>query len=430
MFVTKKSRLVLELLTLALACAPLVVPTTASAIPAFSRQHKTECSTCHTIYPELNEFGDAFLKNSYVYPAGTHGASKPAGGEKQGRTEGLVLSGIPEQIPISLTATLDAAYNDDAVDTLDLSTRSLRLHAGGSFRDVAGFFVTYNLYAQGVQSGTSLTPNNTQSNINELYLVVRQALDTPVTLRIGRMEPKTSLWKKSNRVILVPSYASTTYNLGAGSSQFSLDTPQDALEANGLLTKRLFVAAGVVDGKGQDNPDAYGHISLKIGGTDFMGNEPEVDLEKDSVWDYLSVTLGAFGYAGRNSNLTLGGIPQNTNNFYRAGAEMDVLYKRLHLKGSGAFGGDDNPTFSPTPGEELETHAYAFEGEYMFGVPVKTIALFRYEYQENAQGGTKRYIPAIAYAPLQNTRLSLQYVYTDGVTDTDQTTLGSVSFSF
>lgn len=429
--VTKKNRSVLELLTLALILAPVVIPETASAIPAFSRQHKTECSTCHTIYPELNEFGDAFLKNGYVYPGGTkaEGAAK-AGGQGQGRTEGLWLSGIPEEIPISFTGTLDVAYNEDAVDELDLSSRSLRLHAGGAFREAAGFFATYNLYAQGVQSGTSLTPNNVQPNINEVYLVLRKALGTPVNLKIGRLEPKTSLWKKSNRVILVPSYASTTYNLGAGSSQFSLDTPQDALEVNGVFAKRFFAAAGVVDSKGQDNSDGYGHVSVKIGGTDFNGHEPELSLEEDSVWDYLSVTLGAFGYVGKNSNLTLGGVPQNSNSFYRAGAEMDVLYQRFHLKGSGVFGRDKNPTFGAVPGPELETHAYTFEGEYMFGVPVDTIALFRYEYQENALGGTKRFIPAIAYAPIQNTRLSLEYIYADTPTGNDNTTLGSVSFSF
>lgn len=425
--VTKKNRLALELLSLALVCAPLVIPTTASAIPAFSRQHKTECSTCHTIYPELNEFGDAFLKNGYVYPAG---AGKKQAPERQGKSEGLWLSGIPEQIPISFTATIDAAYNTDSTDTIDLSSRSLRLHAGGAFREVAGFFATYNAYAQGAQSGTSLTPSNASTNINEMYLVLRQALGTPVNLKVGRMEPKTSLWKKSNRVILVPSYASTTYNLGAGSSQFSLDTPQDALEINSVLANRLFVAAGVVDSKAQDRNDFYGHLSYKIGGTDLKGHEPEVDLEHDSVWDYLTLTLGAFGYSGRDSILTVGGVAQNTNKFYRAGGELDVLYKRLHFKGSGTFGADDNPVFSATPAETLKTHAYAFEGEYMFGAPVDTIALFRYEYQENARGGTKRYIPAVAYAPVQNTRLALEYIYTDGPTDTDRTTLGSLSFSF
>ena len=426
--VTKKSRLVLELLSLALVCAPFVVPTTASAIPAFSRQHKTECSTCHTIYPELNEFGDAFLKNGYVYPAEAKG-KKPAVA-RQEKNEGLWLAGIPEQVPISFTATLDAAYNNDATDKLDLSARSLRLQAGGAFRDAVGFFATYNAYAQGLQSGTSLTPSNASTNINEMYVVLRKALGTPVNVKVGRMEPKTSLWKKSDKVILVPSYASTTYNLGAHSSQFSLDTPQDAIELNSVLVDRLFVAAGVVDSKAQGRNDVYGHVSYKFGGTDLNGREPDIDLDSDSVWDYLTVTVGGYGYSGRDADVTVTGVAQNTNRFYRAGGDFDLLYKRLHLRGSGVFGSDDNPAFSATPVETLKTHAYAFEGEYMFGAPVSAVAAFRYEYQENAQGSTRRYIPAVAYAPIQNTKLSLEYIYTNGPTDIDRTTLGSLAFSF
>ena len=436
-----KSRLVFVLLPLALALTPLILPTPASAIPAFSRQHKTECSTCHTIYPELNEFGDAFLKNGYVYPgksraqaAVTAGAVKGEAQEgqpqKSGGSEGLWLSGIPEQIPVSFTGTMDLAYNKDAADQVDLSARSIRIEAGGAFREAAGFFLTYDLYAQGAQSGNSNNPSNVQPNLREMFVVWRQALGTPVNLKVGRFEPKLSLWKKSDRVILVPSYASTAYNLGAGSSQFSVDSTQDALELNAVLWNRVFVAGGVVDRNGQNNKEGYGHVSVKIGGTDLKGHEPEVDLESDSLWDYLTVTLGGFGYSGKNANI-VAGVAQDSNDFYRAGAEFDLLYKRVRVKGSGVFGQDDNPSFSPTPaGPALKTHAYAFEGEYMFGAPVNLIALFRYEYQEDAAGGTRRYIPAIAYAPLQNTRISLQYNHVDNPVRVNKTTLASMSFSF
>src|SRR5512133_1096228 len=47
--------------------AQLAFVSASHAVPAFSRAHKVECTTCHTIYPELNEYGEAFLKNSYVY---------------------------------------------------------------------------------------------------------------------------------------------------------------------------------------------------------------------------------------------------------------------------------------------------------------------------------------------------------------------------
>ena len=424
---------------LGLVLSPLLRPETAEAIPAFSRQYKTECSTCHTVYPELNEFGDAFLKNSYVWPkAAAAEKQKPSqeAGQKEKTEEWAFLSGLPVRIPISFTGTADLAYDDDAFDgnKLDLSARSLRLHAGGAFREAVGFFVTYNLYTQGVQAGqtssntansANVPPNNTP-NINELFLVWRHALNTPINVKVGRMEPKLSLWKRSNRIITVPSYASSAYLVG--NSPFSVDTPEDAIELSALLGNRLLLAGGIVDRDGQNRQEGYGHASYKIGGTDFKGHEPEVDLEHDSVWDFLTITLGAFGYSGRNGQFDVLGIARNLNDFYRVGGEIDLLYRRLHLKGGGTFGRDSNPLFANTP-EAFRSHAYAFEGEYYLGAPVNLIPLFRYEYQEGVNGGTRRYIPALAYAPLQNTRLSLQYIYADAPGGINRTGLASLAFS-
>ena len=446
-----KQRPVVAIFLLGLVLSPLMRPETADAIPAFSRQHKTECSTCHTIYPELNEFGDAFLKNSYVWPGkksaapqqgktSEEGKPSEAAGPKDGGNEWAWLSGLPVQIPISFTGTADLAYDNDSADKLDLSARSLRLHAGGAFREAAGFFITYNLYSQGQQnrlsdqttgltsnrpgSSSNTAPNNTP-NINELFLVWRHALDTPINVKVGRFEPKLSLWKRSNRVITVPSYASTAYFVG--NSSFSVDAPEDGIEVSAIVGSRLLLAGGIVDRNGQNRKEGYGHASYKIGGTDFKGHEPEVDLESDSVWDFLTITLGAFGYSGRNGRFDGVGVAENLNDFYRAGGEMDVLYKRLHLKGSGTVGRDSNPlgdTF-----EAFQSHAYAFEGEYYLGAPVNLIPLFRYEYQKGVNGGTRRYIPALAYAPLQNTRLSLQYIFADTPDGVNRTALASLAFS-
>src|SRR5690348_17051970 len=45
----------------------LLYVSSAHAIPAFTRAHKVECSTCHTMSPELNAYGAAYLKESSVY---------------------------------------------------------------------------------------------------------------------------------------------------------------------------------------------------------------------------------------------------------------------------------------------------------------------------------------------------------------------------
>lgn len=406
------------------AVSTFLTPEPSLAIPAFARQHKAECSTCHTIFPQLNEFGDAFLKNGYVYPGKPKSpkAEEPAA-EQGKKIEALWLSAIPEQLPVSLAASADLSYNADAEDKLDLSTRSLRLHAGGSFRDQAGFLITYNLYTQGSYSpSTSNTPTNNSSDIDELFLVWRHALGTPVNLKIGRFEPKISLWKQSNKVT-VTSFAPYRYTVG--SSKFSLESTEDALEANAVLGSRLFVAGGIVDRDKQNTKEGYGHVSYKFGGTDFLGNEPEIDLDEESIWDYLTITVGAYGYYGRNeSNSDVG------NFHYRAGGDLDVLYRRLHLKFAGVHGRDNNPTFSSSAPTVRNSTVLAGEAEYMLGSPVNTIALFRYEYQDDGAGVTRRYIPAVAYAPLQNTKVQLQYIYEDKPSTVDRTALLGLTFSF
>ncbi|WP_136514690.1 cytochrome C [Geomonas edaphica] len=431
MFLRKHTSAVMFFLGISLA--PLLVPGHADAIPAFSRQHKTECSTCHTIYPELNEFGDAFLKNGYVWPHKKGEASK---GTEAAGNEWAVISGLPQQIPISLTASADLAYDEDAADgnKLDLSARSITLQAGGSFRDLVGFFATYNLYSQGMQRASILTtpaentnvPPGNSPDLDELFLVWRQAAGTPVNVKVGRFEPKLSLWKKSNRILPVPSYASTTYRVGF--SPFSSDATEDGVELNALLGNRLFVAAGVVDRNGQDREDGYGHISYKIGGTDLKGQEPEVDLEHDSIWDFLSVTLGGFGYWGQNGEFDGDGIARNLNNFRRIGAEADILYKRLHLKGSGSFGRDSNPYFSLFA-TSVDSRAYTLEGEYYLGAPVNLVPLVRYEYLNAGYGAIKRFTPALAYAPLQNLRLSLEYTHSIAPEGTGNIAFASIAFS-
>ncbi|WP_041970068.1 hypothetical protein [Geobacter sp. OR-1] len=440
---------------------------TAHAIPAFSRQHKVECTTCHTIYPELNEYGEAFLKNSYVYTHTKMQVEKPAppvilggggdpalleklktqtpesaaskeGGGPGGKNEGLWLAAIPEQLPLSATATLNASYNKDAPNNgeFDFSTRAFVLQAGGNFREKFGFFAKYTLYSEGVynpSSGNTLAsnanvPKNNGAELNELFLTWRHPLDTPLNIKIGRFRPKLSLWKSSNK-ISVSSFATQAYTVG--NSPFTIDSPQDGLELNAVVAKRLFMAAGVVDRNGQKNKEGYGHLSFKIGGADFLGNEPMIDLDSDSIWDYLSIMVAAYGYSGRNANI-VGGVGENFNDYYRLGVDLEMLYQKFRLRASGVKGRDSNPFFSSAR-SYINSLAVSTEAEYMFDTNV--IAAMRYEYLFDQTYVSERhvYAPYLAYSPLQNIRLVLEYRYEDYVTPTiadNKVANVGLSFSF
>lgn len=413
--------------------------TNAYAIPAFSREHNTECATCHTIYPELNEYGDAFLKNGFVWnkknkdaaaasekkgvvkgegapdisrqlkelvpvTASPKEAEPSMGGQK--KSEPLWLAGLPQTVPLSLSATLNASYNNDAeIRKVDLSTRAISLLAGGVFRDRIGFFLKYNLYAEGEYNpAVSNTPVNVNppyaNDLDEFYLVWRNALGTPVNLKAGRFRPTLSLWKKSNKTG-VSDFATTSFKVGK--SQFSADATEDTVEANSILFNRLYVATGLVDRNGQKNNEGYGHVSLKFGGSDFRANEPDIDLDKESVFDYVYLVLGAYGYVGRNSNDL---FSTQLNNFYRAGADIDLVVKNTRLKLAFARERDTNPDFSSHV--ENITDVWVAQAEYIFTPDL--LAFVRYELTSLNDGSrVNRYIPAIAFTPMQNTKITLEY---------------------
>jgi len=466
--------LILSVLTLPIVCA-----NQASAIPAFSREHNTECTTCHTIYPELNEYGEAFLKNGYVWtknlntmkeaaPAAKPVAAKPevkgegdpdlleqlkataltpeagdgldAEAPKQvKKNEPLWLSGVPEKLPLSLSATLNLAYNKDAADKdkYDLATRALSLLSGGVFRDKVSFWIKYNLYTQGAfDPAASNTPLNTTAgsgpnaapDIEEVFFMYRKAFDTPVNLKVGRFRPKLSLWKKSNKTT-VSDFATNTYR--ADASKFTLDAPEDGLEANAIFANRLFVAAGIVDRNGQNAKEGYGHISYKFGGSDLAGKEPEVDLDSEHLMDYLSITVAGYGYFGKNS----GDSSIERNKFYRVGGDLDVLYKSVRCRLTGVVGKDDNPDF----GSNLTTKSYVMAAQAEYMLQVNMLALLRYEYQDVGYSGVivHRYIPALAYAPIENTKITLEYQYQKAANQsvaandaTDQKLLLGLRFTF
>jgi hypothetical protein len=46
----------------------LMLPQKVDAIPAFSRQYGTSCTTCHTDFPKLNDFGRAFKDAGFKFP--------------------------------------------------------------------------------------------------------------------------------------------------------------------------------------------------------------------------------------------------------------------------------------------------------------------------------------------------------------------------
>lgn len=397
---------------------------TAEAIPAFTRQHKTECFTCHTVFPELTEQGENFKKNSYVWLE-TKGA-KPEAVKKDDKKDAkkglnereyLTLSSLPEFLPLSVSGAFNASYDNKRPDDgnkFDMVTRAIVLQGAGSFNDKLGFWFSYNLYTEGpfdpTTNGSNLNPGVPKNNlpdINDAYVQARHIFDTPVNFKVGRMRPTLSLWKGTNKTS-VASMATTSYRVG--DSPYYIDAAGDGMELNGVFGKRVFVSAGTVKVKDQESQAGYGSIQVKLGGADFEGREASINFDEESIFDVLTVTLGGYGYGGRNNV----GTNRQLNNFHRLGAESDVRYQRYRLKLASVIGTDYNPIVDGStqgPGTNLYSKVFAAEGLYLLGSNI--IPSFRYEFEDNGSTIVRRYIPAVAYAAMQNAKLVLEYKQED-----------------
>ncbi|MGH7281065.1 MAG: hypothetical protein ACRELY_06045 [Polyangiaceae bacterium] len=103
-------------IVLAAACAALFVTfgeiRTAGAVPSFARKYQTSCLTCHTVYPVLNPFGEAFRRNGYRFPSQQGSVDSDAvkapmislGQEEYKKTfpNSVWPSEIPDAVPLSV----------------------------------------------------------------------------------------------------------------------------------------------------------------------------------------------------------------------------------------------------------------------------------------------------------------------------------------
>jgi hypothetical protein len=257
---------------------------------------------------------------------------------------------------------------------------------------------------------------------------------TPVNLKVGRFQPKLGLWKTNNKLSITNNYLPYTYTTGTD-SEFRIEQIQDAIELNSVIANRYFLAGGIVNRKGQDNKEAYGHLSYKFGAADYLGNEPDVDLNKEeSIMDYLTVTVGSYGYVGKN-----GSNQVNTprNNYYRFGLDTELQYKIFRLRSMFGYGVDDNATPSAAAMTLVRSKAFSTEAEVTFLINLIAAGRVEYLQQEpkyvNSNFSNKyvrRYVATLGYTPIENFKLSTEFKYEIGQSEINRIGTLGATFSF
>lgn len=325
----------------------------AVAIPAFARAYRLPCSSCHDAISRRSEFGDAFRKAGYRWPGEDRGETfrtEPIEMEGAAALSGRLLA----EIPIGISLTLSGSYASDAEDELRLGTPGFNVLFGSTLGQHFSVFGTW--------AGGGVP--------NELYVHVARLFGRrELNLRLGQLEQTTTLFK--NNEALVGRFALASSSLNG----FSVGQGRSGAEANGILFDRTFWAAGAVFNDGViASPDAYYHVSHKLGGMDLLGEEPDIDLDEPSAWDDLVLTVGHWGYWGTTRDPVMGDVAR----IRRLGVDSKLRFGRWSMWTGAMLGLDrdlmrDLPSTSITLFGELSVYARSW-----------LMPMYLVQYQESA----------------------------------------------
>ncbi|NOY90022.1 MAG: hypothetical protein GXP55_02350 [Deltaproteobacteria bacterium] len=375
----------------------------AKAIPAFARRYQTSCQTCHTIYPALTPFGEAFRRNGYRFP----------GDDDEDRTEeeplelgheiqadlfpdevwpGQIPGNVPLAVYVMPMVSLQRGPGggghgaEAAVERRDGGAPApagwgtgfggqMGLITAGNLGRHLSFFGKLEISADGDVSLER--PNVTITPFDSPYL----------NIKLGNFEPSL-LGFSIHRSLTGHQLAFTTSYLG--DNEWTPEPTQTGIELNGTLAHRFSYSAGLVDGQANvrnRQKDVYGRLEYKFGGMSFDGTEA---TGYSQPWQELSMTIGASFYRGDATIRDPMGIANEHDTFWRASADASFHLKDATVILSGFRQEDNRPLITTSDSGNL-TGAMAEVSYVVFPwmIPVLRYTMFRQNLPGQARTGQR-----------------------------------------
>ena len=368
------------------------------AIPAFSRQYGTSCTTCHVNFPKLNDFGKAFKDAGFKFPKGDEDFIKVppvmlgAPAQKELWPHTVFPGTIPGLPPIGLRYNQFFQYTSGnannyyssqnpgtgpgsvlgpSIPRTDFQAGFFSIFMAGNFGSDIAFWVDDDLSVSGANANGSLGDGYLRFvNAGRFLKLPNDAF----TVRVGQFEldlPFTQA--RSINLSQYDIYAQA--NIGSSSqnvnNQFAMQDAAQGIEFSGghqyggyhyslaLVNQNTSGGAAAappnVSSPGgffsdSNYKDIYGRFSYRF------------NLEKDPASrhdiqaagatgprDHTYLSLGTFFFKGRSvqrfSGLTSGGaadVLTAREPFYRVGGDFSFNYRTFNLFGLYMYGHDND----------------------------------------------------------------------------------------
>ena len=384
----------------------LVAVTPAHAIPAFSRKYQTSCATCHSNFPELNDFGLAFKKNGFKFPKDDESFIKEppvllgAKALREVYPNAIYPGEIPGNIPIAFRYSGFANYNNTQPVALGFVPRAdlfapntFTILSAGSFGEHISWWIDDDLSTGGSGAAGGLGDGYIKvSDVGHYFHLPTNALN----VRFGQFE--LDLPFSQARTINPSGYdifdqVSVTGPGGLVNNAFAMGQPQRGFEIGGYPNNGNFWwSLALVDG---NNTNA----AVRNGKDVYFNTWKQFNLERDpkarkevqaagptGPRDHTSLRLGGFYYGGASTlnedRVMFVDAPTARFPFYRVGGDFRYRYRQFELYGLAMRGHDDNLQINAAQNGYLPMPAVTYTGGFVeseYWIHPWLIGILRYD---------------------------------------------------
>lgn len=395
----------------------------AQAIPAFARKYGTSCLTCHTVYPKLTPFGEAFRRNGFRFPGTDSDFVKqdpvPLGQEAYKEVfpamawPGTVASSAPIAVGFNGQAvahpskTSGAAVADNGARfSLDNLMAEGHLWAGGSFDDKTTFFGEITFASDHVEI------EHARVQFNDLV-----GPKHAVNLSVGKQFASLSSFGPHSSyvadVLIPPLAVSGLY--GSTDPSWNVADKYNSIELTSIINGRFNMAVGIAAGA---NPgvalsnNVYAHAGYKLGGMRLDGEGAAGPANPMKPWAERAVTLDVFAYHAESTfGMSNGATPPVSvgldDKIWSFGAGLRAQLDSLELD-AGIYQERHSQVLADGTGihalSQYEELSYVV---FPWMVPAIRVELSQLQPSGGASIHDLRIIPGIAFLVRPNLKLSL-----------------------
>ncbi len=429
----------------------------ALAVPAFARKYNVPCTLCHTPFPKLNDFGNAFRDNGYQMgsdaddPVNQEKAYWPIALRTTVGYQGATKTHMTNSDGNLKTATM-GGFGFTGLDILSLGTLTKDISVNVVF--------TPGLGSAGF--GTDPEGNAVGGDLEAAWVRFDNIFGSSLlNVKVGKFEMDLP-FSEHRTLTLNSAYVVYHYMPGAPFEEGPIP--------NNATLYAYSPKEGFELGENQVGVELMGHKANGLGNLrytlDLLSNNNNENLPGHQFQGYGHVTqafnamsnthrVGLFGLIGEAPTKdkfpgTVGTAESNAP-FYRLGGDVDLRFGQFELLGVYMHAGDSERLFTPTTGTPAKASWNGGFAEFNYMPKDDIILVYRFDIVRNSNQGdngapasfnnTDSHTALLRYMVLTSTRadlaLHLEYNNTktrktagDGSDQTAQTFLVGWDFAY